>query len=317
MKKTFAMLLALMLIVFAGTCALADYPESNKTITIYSHSGVGSNDLYIRPLQPYLQQELGCNVVIENMTGAAGRLCSNHVWNSDKDGYTVYSMTIPLIAASDVFYQDTNDYRITGFEPMFSFDSTPYAMIVKKGSELDSLEKIIEKAKNDIVINATSGVAGGMHLQSVIMQNAIGATFADIPFDGSTGAMMAVMTGDADTAILPADVPLTNQEEVTVVCVLGDAQLSYYPGVPCTKELGYDFTCLNSRRMLVMPPDTPKEICDAFQAAVERAFAHPDYQKWAENGGYVFEVHTGEEVGAIIQEYYDAVYALKDSIPLE
>jgi len=316
-KRILTAVMALTLILGAFSFALAeDYPQNNKTVTLYSHSGVGSNDLYIRGLQPYLQEAMGCPIVIENVVGAAGRLLSNQMWHADPDGYSLYSMTIPLIAAGDVFYADTNDYSVTGFEPILSFDATPYAVIVKKDSPYTTFEELMAAAMDTGIINGTSGVAGSMHLQSVVMQNATGAQIVDIPFDGSSGAMMAVMTGDCDMAILPADVPLKNQEEVTVLAVLSDERLPYYPDVPATSELGYDFTYLTSRRMVVAPPGTPQEILDIVQEKLLEAIESEGFQQWIADGGYVLEIHTGEEVRQLIQETYDAILELKDKIDL-
>ncbi len=318
MKKTLALILTLALVLMAGSVfAEGTWPEAGKTITFWSHSNVGSNDLYIRALQPYLQEELGITVIIENLTGASGRVCANKLWGEAPDGYNIFSMTIPLVVASDVFYQDTNDYRVTGFETIYSFDCTPYALIVKKGSPYASMADLLEAAKGTTLVNATSGVGGSMHLQSVVLQQFAGVEFIDVPFDGSNAAMMAVMTGDADMCILPADIPLNNLEEVNVLAVFGKSVPSYYEGIaPCTAELGYDFTCLDTRRTIVAPPGTPQEILDTLEAAIDKAVATEGFQKWCADGGYVLNILKGKDVAAAIQETYDAVYGMKDLINL-
>ena len=320
MKKILAMFLMIVLVLSATGAAFAEtaaWPEAGKTITFWSHSNVGSNDLYIRALQPYLQEELGANVIIENLTGASGRVCANKLWNEAPDGYNIFSMTIPLLVASDVFYQATNDYSVTGFEAIYSFDCTPYALIVKKGSAYTTMVELLEAAKSTTLVNATSGVGGSMHLQSVVLQQYAGVEFIDVPFDGSNAAMMAVMTGDADMCILPADIPLSNLEEVTVLAVFGKTVPSYYEGIaPCTADLGYDFVCLDTRRTIVAPPGTPQEIQDALLAAIEKAVATDGFQKWCADGGYVLNILTSDDVAAAIQETYDAVYAMKDLINL-
>ncbi|MCD8223773.1 MAG: tripartite tricarboxylate transporter substrate binding protein [Clostridiales bacterium] len=290
-----------------------DYPNGN--IRIVSHSNVGSNDLYIRALQPYLQQELGANIVIENVTGAAGRLAANEMWTSDPDGYNLFSMTIPLITASDILYDA--DYDVMGFEYIYSFDNTPYCLVVKSGSPYTTFDELLEGAKTKELTNGTSGVGGSMHLQSMVMKDALGIDYTDVPFDGSSNAVLGVMSGDVDLCICPADVGATNEGEVTILAILGTDRVPYLPDVPSTHELGYDFTTLDSVRGIVAPPGTPKAICDKIAGALERAIQYPEFQEWLSKNSFVLEERNSEEYKAVSQSIYDAIYQLKDMVSVE
>lgn len=293
------------------TKAGTDYPV--KPITIITHSEPGGGvDLFIRAIQPYIQQELGQPIVIENVPGAAGRIGTTQVWKADPDGYTLLSHTLPLTTVGDVVYDA--EYDILGFEHLIAFDVAPYVVIVRKDSEYNSFDELIEAAKTKSLSNATSGVGGAMHFQSVIMKDALGIDYADIPFNGSNPSMMAVMSGDVDFCILPFDIPLTNQDEVNVLAAFGEERLLQYPDVPCTKELGYDFTTIDTRRCIVAPKGTPKEICDKLMDAFVKAAENPDYVKWAEERGVNLDVLTGEDYYKVAEEAYKVVEEYKDIV---
>ena len=288
-----------------------DYPT--KPITIITHSEPGGGvDLFIRALQPYIQEELGQPIVIENVPGAAGRIGTTQVWNAEPDGYTLLSHSMPLTTVGDVVYDA--EYDILDFEHLIAFDVAPYVVIVKKDSEIQSFDELIETIKTQSMTNATSGVGGAMHFQSVIMKDEMGIDFADIPFNGSNPAMMAVMSGDVDFSIIPYDIPLPNQGEVKVLVSFGEERLPQYPDVPCTKELGYDFQTVDTRRCIVAPPDTPKEICDCLMDAFVNAAKNPDYLSWAEERGVNLEVLTGEDYYKVSEEAYQLVEKYKDIV---
>lgn len=231
-RKIISGLLALTVVLTLCTVARAGqaaYP--NKPIHVLSHSAPGSNDFFIRALQPYLQRELGVPVVIENVLGAAGRLCTTQVYNADPDGYTILSNTIPLTIVGQILYK--GKYDTLKFEHIFSFDDSPYCVIVKKGSPYATFTDLIAAIKkNPETTNGTSGVGGAMHLQSMVMKTTLGLDYAGIPFDGSGNAMLAVMAGDVDFCIIQFDLPLNNLEEVEVLAMFNDKRLEQYPDTP-------------------------------------------------------------------------------------
>lgn len=288
-----------------------DYPT--KPITIITHSEPGGGvDLFIRAIQPYIQQELGQPIVIENVPGAAGRIGTTQVWKSEPDGYTLLSHTLPLTTVGDVVYDA--EYEILEFEHLVAFDVAPYVVIVKKNSEINTFDELMEAAKTKQLSNATSGVGGAMHFQSVILKDALGIDYADIPFNGSNPSMMAVMSGDVDFSIIPFDIPLTNLDEVKVLVAFGDERLLQYPDVPCTKELGYDFTTIDTRRCIVAPKGTPKEICNKLMEAFVKAANNPDYVKWAGERGVNLDILTGDDYYKVAEEAYKVVEEYKDIV---
>ncbi len=330
-KKLMSALLAVMLILLTSACSgqapvpsggssptentAQSAPQSvnypTKPIHIITHSEPGGGvDLFIRALQPYIQQELGQPIAIENVPGAAGRIGTTQVWNSAPDGYTLLSHSMPLTTVGDVVYDA--EYNILEFEHLFAFDKAPYVIIVKKDSPINSFEDLIERCKTGKMTNSTSGIGGAMHFQSVIMKDALGVDYEDIPFDGSNPSMLAVMSGDVDFSIINYDIPLNNLDQVKVIVALNDERLEQYPDVPTTHELGYDFTMLSVRRCIVAPPGTPKEICDKLIDAFSKAAQNPDFLKWAEERGVNLDPKSGQDYYDLSKEAYDMVEKYKD-----
>src|ERR1051325_7567763 len=94
-KMRLGILVALALIVAAGTPARAqsDYPNKPIRIIVGFAAG-GGNDIFARLIGAKLQDLIGQTVIIENKPGAGARIGNEYAANQPADGYTL------LVAAS-------------------------------------------------------------------------------------------------------------------------------------------------------------------------------------------------------------------------
>lgn len=305
-KMFFAAVLAVSL-----SCAFAAEWKPSEPIYIVGQSEAGSGpDMFVRNLQPYLQQEVGGSVVVENAPGSGGKIASSRVWNSPADGYTLLSHSSPLTTVTQI--TGKADFDIKSMEHIISFDLTPYCLIVKKGSPIKSVADFVAAAKTQRLVNSNSGLGGAMYLQSMIMQKGMGIETAEVPFNGAGPCMLAVMNGDTTHSVLGYDTAINNREEVTILAIMSDKRLDVLPDVPTMKELGYDFPELTMRRGIVAPKGTPKETVDALVAAFDRAVKNPEFQKYVGQSGMSMDVLLGEEYGKVDQEYYDVCMEFVD-----
>lgn len=284
-------------------------PEEPIHIVVQAEAGAGP-DLFVRTLQPYLQEELGVAVVVENAPGSGGQIACNQVWKAKPDGYTLLSMSSPLTTVTQI--SKNCDYNVRDFGHVISFDTTPYVLIVKKGSPIDSIESLIEASKTQKMSNSNSGIGGAMYLQSVIMKKNLGIEYDEVPFNGANPCMLAVMSGDVTFSVLPYDSAIDNQEEVTILAILNDERIEFLPDVPTMKELGYDFPCLTMRRGIVVPPGTSEEITERLIDAFDKAVKNPAFLEWSTNSGISIDVVLGEDYKKNDEICYDTVIEFKE-----
>ena len=284
-------------------------PEQPIHIVVQAEAGAGP-DLFVRTLQPYLQEELGVAIVVENAPGSGGQIACNQVWKAKPNGYTLLSMSSPLTTVTQI--SKNCDYNVRDFGHIISFDTTPYVIIVKKGSPINSIDTLIETSKTQKLSNSNSGIGGAMYLQSVIMKEYLGIEYDEVPFNGANPCMLAVMSGDVTFSVLPYDSAIDNQEEVTILAIFNDERIDFLPEVPTMKELGYDFPCLTMRRGIVAPPGTPDEITERLIDAFDKAVKNPSFLEWSVNSGISIDVVLGENYQKNDEECYDTVMEFKD-----
>lgn len=275
-----------------------------QPIHIVGQSEPGSGpDMFVRALQPWLQQELGVAVVVENAPGSGGQIASTQVWNAKPDGYTLLAHSSPLTTVTQI--SKNCEYNIPDFKHIISFDLTPYCVVVKKGSDIQSIDDLIEASKTQRLTNANSGIGGAMHLQSMIMKDGLGIDYDEVPYNGANPAILAVMNGDVTISVLAYDTAMNSIDEVDILAILADERLEVLPDVPTMKELGYDFPYLTMRRGIIAPPDTPQEVVDRLIEAFRIAVETPEFQEYAANSGISQDVVLGDEYQAIDEEYYE------------
>lgn len=327
-KRLCSLLLALIMVLALASCgqkeeqtadppvSSADTPEEagwtpSAPIHIIGQSEAGSGpDLFVRALQPWLQQELGVAIVVENAAGSGGKIACTQVWKEKPDGYNLLAHSSPLTTVTQI--SKDCEYNIPDFKHIISFDITPYAIVVKKNSGIESIEDLIEASKTQKLSNSNSGIGGAMYLQSMIMKDALGIEYDEVPYNGSNPCVLAVMNGDVTMSIVAYDAVINNQEEVSILAILADERLEVLPDVPTMKELGYEFPCLSMRRGVVAPPETPQEIVDRLVEAFSNAVQNPEFLEYAANSGTSLDIRLGEEYQAIDEEYYDTVMQYVD-----
>ena len=85
MKKLLTVLLALSMLL-VGASAFAEWPERSIELIVPANPG-GDTDANARALAAALNEELGWNVIVSNMSGGSGTVAYEDVTNNPDDGY--------------------------------------------------------------------------------------------------------------------------------------------------------------------------------------------------------------------------------------
>ena len=292
----------------ATTSSAANWPTKTITIIASAEPG-GSLDIIARGVQPYLQKELGVDVIVENVPGASGRKGAAQAWKADPDGYTILAVHNPMMYIGDVVYD--GDYNILEFTPLVSWDVGPNVLVVNADSPYNSVAELVADAKVKKLTNSTAGVGSSMHLQSLIFKGALGIDYTDVPYNGAAPAVMGVLNHDVDFCIVPFNVAYSNAEYLKVLAVMSKDPLDCFPGAPTLEETGFSCDYVEVRRAFVAPPGVPQEIADKLVAALVAASQDPECLAWMEDKGIIMDVLTGEDYINQAKTVYDKIVEYK------
>ncbi len=304
MKKLLSAL-AISLMGFTGTTALADYPE-RPVMMMVSYGAGGATDFQARIVTMTAGNEdaLGMPIAIINKPGAGGRVGWNwFATEADKDGYTLAAYNIPHFIAQSI--KGGVDYSADSFEPIANWGADPAVFVVGKDSEFNSMADVVDfaKANPGKLTFSGAGLFVGHHIAALQIEKAAGVKMAYIPTKGGgSAAMKAVIAGDVLGGVNNLS-DAYRAVQAGSIKILGVADLernAFLPDVPTMKEQGLDVdnASVNFRGVMV-PKGTPQEVIDQLAATVPEMFAHKKVAGKMKQGGSPMHIMTRDEVKAM------------------
>lgn len=260
-----------------------DYPT--RTIEIIAGGGPGGGtDVFARATAKELSDILGVNVNVVNQPGAGGGVAAQEVASRPADGYTLLPTNADthINMASGKTANFLEDGTFTG---LARIHSDTYTLLVDAGSEYEDIEALIEAAKEspgEITIGGTA-TQGMDELTVTRFEEAAGIDLNYVPYEGAEQMHSALLGGHVDILLeeVGPAIQLVEGGQAAFSVIFAEDRLEDFPDVPTTVEMGWDLT-MGMDRGWIVHADTPDEIVQILQDALEEVAQREDYQAFAE-----------------------------------
>lgn len=301
-----------------------DWPEDEITLITPFDAG-GSVDNMARGFAPYLEDELGTDIKIENKPGASGQIGSTEFVNSPDDGSTFFVGTQLYLSANIVLEDadfDIDDFSMINFE---QFD--PITITVPEDSPYETLDDLldaIEEKPGELSYSTISG--GALHLTGVILEDKLDIDIKPVFYDGG-GEMRNALIGDqVDFMIGNATGDLAIEDKSRVLGIASDDEEEldmYEDAEPINEVLNErdeeDIPYVGSARFIAAHSSFKEEhpeLFDKFVDDYEKMFESDEYQEHLEEQGadIVSEFRGPEESDEMNQELHELVEEYKDDL---
>jgi tripartite-type tricarboxylate transporter receptor subunit TctC len=155
----------------------------------------GGADIVARLLAPQLQTALGQTVFVENRGGAAGRLGTGVVAQSEPDGHTLLVATESSLVIAPHMGVTMNYEPLKDFAAVSLLTRNTVMLVVHPSAPVKTLADYIAMARANPgrVFYASSGVGGPNHLAGEIFKQKTGLEIVHVPFQGTGAAVQAVI----------------------------------------------------------------------------------------------------------------------------
>ena len=283
-----AVLAALMALAMFGGNAHADSFPSHPITLVVPFSAGGPTDAMARILADHMRTTLGQNLVIENVTGAAGSLGVGRVVRAAPDGYTVSIGHLGTHVANGAIYKLGYDL-VADLEPVVLLPSNPMIIVSKNAVPAKTLKELIEwlKAKPSPATAGTAGAGSGSHIAGLYFENVTGIKLQYVPYRGTAPALTDLVAGQIDIIIDQTSNSIAQVRAGTIraYAVTDDKRVESASDVPTTDEGGLSGFHMTLWSGLWVPKDTPKEIVARLNAAAVDAMNDPAVRKKFEDLG--------------------------------
>lgn len=272
----------------------ADFPGSKPITIVMPFSAGGSTDLMIRALVPFIEDELGTSIIVENTVGAGGQLALTEIANSTPDGYTIGVTNLPsTLAYVNEDRQATYDQE--SFEPLATINRFRGIIASSSTGEYATIEEVVEAAKAapGSVTVGVDGLGGDDHIFVTAFEQAADVEFTIVPFDDGSEKMTALIGNQIDLSFgsVPTFRAQIDSDNAVALAALDTEPIAGLEDVPTVSSFGWE-VLWESYNVLSVPAGTDSEVRqtleNAIEAASSAALADEDFAAQMTNGGYEF-----------------------------
>ena len=258
----------------AGAAA-AEYPERPITLVIPFAAG-GSTDVVGRIVADRMSQELGQQVIVQNVGGAGGSLGAAQVAKADPDGYTILMATVATHALNPLILKQKPYDPVADFAPVSLLVLVPNVLAVNPELPVNTVQELIDLSKSEPLAYASSGNGTPLHLSGELFKAMAGIDLTHIPYKGSGPALTDVLGNQVPIIFdnLPSASGHIASGKLRALGVTTAERAPSFPDVPAIAETlpGYETYTWNA---LFAPAGTPPEAIEALNKAALTAMADP------------------------------------------
>jgi tripartite-type tricarboxylate transporter receptor subunit TctC len=278
MKKTIltAAMVAVMATAAATQAIAQSWPERPIQLIVPFPAG-SSTDTVARIIGPMMSEQLGQPVVVENRPGASGAIGAQAVADSNPDGYMIALATTSTLAVAPALNPNLTYDPETDFAPIGMIGISPYVLVTSKAVGAASVEELVAMATEtpNRLRYASGGPASLAHLAGALFADMAGVELTHIPYRTSAQSVvdLAASRVDIQFGTIPPVLPHLQAESIDLLAVTGAERIDLFPDTPTLQELGFEGYDVGLWMALIAPRDTPDDVLDALNSALNAALA--------------------------------------------
>jgi tripartite-type tricarboxylate transporter receptor subunit TctC len=250
----------------------------------------GTQDVLTRAIAEQVRDTLG-PLIVDNRSGAAGRIAVEAVKTAPPDGRTLLLGTASMMTMFPSAYRQLSYDPIKDFVPIINAARFELALVVHKDVPANTLAEFIAwaKAQGDKLSFASYGAGTPSHFLGEMLNRAAGLKMVHVPYRGSTPARQDVMGGSVPVYFdtVGGAQQLLPSGRVKVLATSGEKRSPLMPNLPCFAESGYKDVVATAWFAYYAPLKTPQPVVDRLRAEFTRAVNTREVrQQLLQNGMY-------------------------------
>lgn len=245
---------------------------------VFPFAAGGSGDALARLLAEQLRVALNYPVIVENRTGAQGRLGVQAVKAAAPDGKTLLITPVAPMSVYQHVYKSLAYDPIADFQPISQLASFDFALAVGPQVPVKSLKELVDWVKaNPAQGNYGIPAAGSLpHFFGVLFAKTAGLDLRHVGYRGSAAALVDLVAGQLPM-VVTTTADLLEQHKAARIRILAtsDQQRSQFlPDIPTFKEAGYDIAGTGWYGVFApagTPPETVEKLSTTLAAGIRSA----------------------------------------------
>jgi tripartite-type tricarboxylate transporter receptor subunit TctC len=280
--------LVLLATASAGPAFAQAYPTKPITLIVPFAAG-GPTDLMARIVGERMSKELGQQIIIDNVTGAAGSIAMGKLAHAAPDGYTIGIGHLGTNVVNGLIYKNLNYDLLDDLVPIARLPSNPLLVVTSNQVPAKDLKELVAylKANADQISGGTAGMGSGSHIGALAFFAVTGTNYQLVPYRGTGPAVQDLIANQIQIMIDQSSnsLPHVRAGKLKVYAVTAKERTAAAPDIPTTAEAGFPGIEVAIWHGLWAPKGTPTEIIAKLNAAAVAALKDPEIRRKLEDLG--------------------------------
>lgn len=270
----------------------------------------GSVDVVSRKLAERLGKTYARVALVDNKTGAAGRLVFDALKASPPDG------SVMLVTPGSAVTMYPHIYRPLSYD-VFN-DLTPVGMVagtefcLAVGPAVPTSVRTLDdfsgwcKANPALASCGNAGAGSFPHFMALLVARDTGLPLTHVPYRGGSAAMLALIGGQVTSAMATesAALPLEQSGKLRVLVTTAAERSAFFPKAPSFSELGYKNLAQREWFAVFMPRHAPSALAATVAEEVRSMLMEAEAREtWARIGLSTISSTPAELQAALRKEY--------------
>lgn len=294
----------LSLLALNAPALAAGFPERQITLVVPFAAG-GSTDVVARIVAQKMSEDLGQQVIVQNVAGAGGNLGADNVARADADGYTILMGTVATHALNPLILKSTPYDAEKDFAPVSLLVVVPNVLVVNPELPAKKVEELLALLKGapEQYSYASSGNGTPLHLSGELFKRMAGVEMVHIPYKGAGPALNDVIANQVPIMFdnLPSSSGHIKAGTLRALAVTTKERAASFPDIPTVAESGIPDYETYTWNALFAPAGTPAEVIARLNQSANTALKDPAVAERMKEFSATIVGSTPEELGAHVK----------------
>lgn len=282
----------------------AAYPTKPIRLILPYPAG-GSTDIPARIIMERVSQILGQPIMVDNKSGAGGRIGAELGARAPADGYTLTVANVSTHVLPTALHRTPPPYDpVRDFTPIARTLAASVMVMVNPQLPVRTIPELVAyvKANPGRLTIASPGLGTLTHLSGEVLKLRTGMDVPFVHYKGDVAAIADVMGGHVMAIVTPAGEQQHKAGKLRAIGVTGSERMPGLPDVPTIAEQGLEGFNVVGWNAIVGPANMPAPIVQTLNKAIVEAMQTPQVHAQLRDKGFVVSASTPEALGRQIRE---------------
>jgi len=265
----------------------------------------GPMDIMSRAIGEKMTASWGQQVVVDNRSGAGGRIGVEVAARSAPDGHTLLTGHIGTHAVNPSMYPKLEYDPIKDFAPISLIATLPLGLFVHQSVNARTVAELLAVARQQPgrINFATASSGGPTHMAAEMLKSMTAIQIIHIPYKGNAAALNALVAGESQLMFsnLLTGMPHVRSGRLRLLAISSGKRSPQAPDLPTVAEggvTGYDFTPWYG---MLAPATTPKTVITKLHLEIVRIVGSAEMKSRFISQGVDLTTSSPEDFAALIR----------------